>query len=28
MLVRLVAFKSFRELSFEARFDNVLLRVD
>ncbi len=28
MLVRLVAYKNFREYSFEARFDNVLLRAD
>ena len=28
MLVRLVTFKNFREYSFEARFDNVLLRAD
>ena len=28
MLVRLVTFKNFREFSFEARFDNVLLRAD
>ncbi len=28
MLVRLVTFKDFREYSFEARFDNVLLRAE